>query len=403
MPRRTAKALTEASVQRIKAPDSGRREHFDSIVPGFALRVTGTGHKSWVMYYRRDGRNRRYTIGTYPAIELKEAREIARSVHLQARQGGDPAADKKTAEAQRRTADSFGDVVGLFVERYAKKNKSWPETQRIFDKYVLPTWAKRDITTIARRDVVELMDFIEDNHGTYMANRSLAAVRKLFNWCVADRGILEATPIVPGMARGKETKRERWLRDEELKAVWNACDVMGNPFGPFIHMLMVTGQRVNEVAHMRWQDLDLEDALWTLPRGITKADREHEVPLSTLATEILGSQLQQGDFVFTSGRKGDRPVSGFSKAKKRCDDLAGISDWRLHDLRRTVATHMRSLHIERPTVKKILNHAENDVTAVYDRHAGLPEKCRAMEIWAQKLGSLISPTDDNVVELWDSK
>ncbi len=398
MPRkRPRKTLTHLRVKRLEPPKVGQVDHFDAALPGFALRVTTKGHKSWVLFYRIGGRQRRYTIGSYPAFELAEAREEAREAIRQVAKGIDPATVKARQKAKaERQPDTFAAVADLFVKRYAKpKTRSWRETERIFEKYVNTEWRKREIHGIARDDVIDLLDRVMDRNGPYMANRVLAAVRKLFNWCL-ERGILDATPVANVKAPGDETERDRVLSDDELKALWETWDNQRWPFGPFFQLLLVTAQRRGEVAQMRWADINFEERVWTLPREMTKGDRSHEVPLSSMAMDILGSLPRLGDYVF-AGRKDGRPISGFSRAKKRCDTLSGIGGWRLHDLRRSAGTNMAKLEIAVSTISRVMNHKEGGVTKIYDRHSYLPEKRRALETWSRKLASIIRPGDDDRV------
>ena len=391
MPRKTAKRLTVAFVEKVPAPVSGRKEHFDAILPGFALRVTSMGHKSWVLYYRVHGRNRRLTLGSYPAIKLDVARKLAREALERVAEGGDPAAEKKAAKQRGSKQDErFEAVVELFVEKYAKQHtRGWAETARIFKKYVNPKWGSRHIADITRHDVIELLDDMVGGGAPIMANRTLAAIRKLYNWCL-DRGLVEATPAARIRAPGKETQRERTLSDDEIKAIWEACPALGYPFGPLVRLLLVTAQRREEVAGMRWSDIDLEAALWTLPREMTKADRVHEVPLSPLAREIIGALKQGGVYLLTSGRRGDKPVSGFSVAKRRLDKLSGVTGWRLHDLRRTAGTNMARLKVADSTISRVMNHAEGGVTRIYRRYGYLDEKRDALDKWSDRLATILS-------------
>ena len=166
---------------------------------------------------------------------------------------------------------------------------------------------------------------------------------------------------------------------------------------PLVNMLLLTAQRRDEVATMRWADVEPESKLWTIPREQTKADRAHEVPLSPLALEILEALPRfSGPYIFTT-MGGERPVSGFSKGKKGLEELSGLTDWRLHDLRRTGATNMARLGVPGSTIGRVLNHAQRGVTAIYDRHSYLPEKHHALDIWSSKLASIIRPTDDEKV------
>ncbi len=399
--------LTVSAVEKLKPPQAGRREVFDALQPGFGVRITDKGHRSWIVLCQLHGKRIRCTIPMDRVVDeetgketlnLAEARETARQYARDAKNGRDPRLRK--AEARLKQADTFAVIADDFIERYARRrgNRSWKETKRLLDKYVIPVWGQRPIREITRSDVVELLDRVEDDSGFYTANRVLAAVRKLFNWLLVERGKLDATPIVPGMARGKEVKRENTLDDEELKALWNAD--LGYPFGPFIRLLLVTGQRLREVATMRWQDIDLEARVWTLPAEATKPGRKHEVPLSAPALEVLEALPRfPGPYVFST-TAGEKPISGFSRAKRRADQLSGVSDWRFHDLRRTVGTGMARLQVSKEIRGRVLNHAQKrDVTDTYDSYEYLPEKARALEIWAQKLTSIIRPADDKVVQL----
>jgi len=315
------KNLTDAGVKNQKPPKEGQEEHFDLRLPGFALRVSEQGTKSWIVFYRIGGKQRRLTLGRYPALKLSDARKEARAALDQVDLGIDPAEEKKLKKRKAlEQPNNFEGVAELFIERYAKKKKrTWAEDERVFKKYVTPYWGHRPLDTITRSDVVALLDQVEDDHGPYMANRVLATIRKLLNWALAERALIEVTPIVPGMSRGKEVKRNRVLDDDELKAVWNAADEIGWPFGPFLRVLILTGQRRNEVAGMRWDELDLEAGLWTLPAERNKSERIFEVPLSDMAADIFKNSPRIGDYVFTSGRipkTGDgkpRPISGYSK------------------------------------------------------------------------------------------
>ncbi len=200
------------------------------------------------------------------------------------------------------------------------------------------------------------------------------------------------------MARGKEVKRERTLDDEEIKALWNAD--LGHPFGPFIRLLFVTGQRRAEVAEMRWRDLNLEARLWTLQPEMTKPGRKHEVPLSPLALEVIEALPRfTGPYVFsTTG--GERPISGFSKAKRRADKATGLREWRFHDCRRTCATGLGRLGVPTGTISWVLGHAPRGVTeAVYERASHLKEKRHALDRWAQKLSNILAPPPEKVVPL----
>jgi integrase len=395
--------LTQLVVDRISRPKAGRVEYFDSQLPGFGLRVADSGHKSWVVMYRVIGKQRRYTIGTLAEVpKVEDARGRARDIMQEAARGNDPAGEKKAARAKARAApkplvNTVDAVTARFIEQYCKpKNRSWAETERILRNHVVSRWGDRELASITTDDVLTVLDELMAKRQPIAANRVLAAVRKMFNWAVDQRRIIPVSPASGLGAPGKETERERVLTDEELIRLWRAAETMGKTSGGFVRVLILTGQRRDEVATMRWQDLDLDKGLWTLPREATKGDRSHEVPLASMATQILLDLPRLGDFVFTT--KGDRPISGYSKIKARADKLAGIEeDWRFHDLRRTAGTGMARLRIPVSTISRVLNHKEGGVTKIYNRYSYLDEKRQALETWAAHVSGLLSPSPGNVV------
>ena len=409
--------LTARRVESIRPPVRGQAEHFDATLPGFALRVTAKGSRSYILYYRpkvgpHAGKLRRDTIASASMLTLAEAREKARKRRRQVDAGFDPREIDRQERAGRRerARNTFGRVQAQFIVKHAKRHtRSWRDTRRILRNHVVPLWKDRPVDSIKRRDVIELLDSIARRHPV-LANRVLAHVRKLFNWSM-ERGILEASPValvkIPG---GKEHPRDRSLTDVEIKALWPAFETAGYPFGPMMALLLLTLQRRGEVATMRWSDLDLEEKVWRLPSEATKARRAHVVPLSPPAIAILQSLPQHtGSYVFTT-KAGEKPVSGYSRAKQRVevainatreqDGLGPLPGWHLHDLRRTGASGMARLGVPVDHIGRVLNHAPRGVTAtVYDRHSYLPEKRRALELWASHIENLIRPASGNVVPL----
>jgi hypothetical protein len=277
--------LTDLAVRKLGAPASGRVEHFDTLLPSFGLRITAAGTKSWVVMTHVRGRLKRVTLGRWPALGLADARDQARKVIADAQGGKAPLSGR--ARRHAIDGDTVRDVLAEYVARHqrGKGRRSWHKVERMLARKCEP-WLERPIATIARRDVIELVDRMADRGAPVMANRALASVRAMLSWAV-DRGIIEASPAAGVRAPGAEVARDRVLAAGELAAVWRACDGLGWPFGPIVRLLILTAQRRDEVARMAWPDLDLERRLWTLPRALTKADRLHEVPLSDLALEVV--------------------------------------------------------------------------------------------------------------------
>lgn len=413
------KMLTAALVEKTLPPSTGRLEINDSIIPQMALRVTPNGMKSYVLRTRIDGKQVRITLGDARGMDLKDAREEASEALKKCRAGINPREERRLRllEAEKATILAVPNVVEEFLTRHAAKNRTALETRRIFENDVIPRWRKKLLSEVTRADVVAILDTVEDRASPYRANRVLAAIRKMFNWSVS-RGLIAISPIVRDMAREGEMARDRYLSPEEIRAVWQAAEKQGGPFGAVVRMLLVTGQRRGEVRDMKWSALDLQcERIWTLTPDDTKAKRQHLVPLTQPALSIIESQpiLGKGEYVFTT--LGDRPVTGFGKAKQDLDKLVAstavengskaVAAWRLHDLRRTVATHMEdALGIPPHIVGSVLNHdpkGYKGITATYTRGSLLYERRRAMTAWARflsltldakawnKVGKLVRP------------
>ena len=403
------KQLTEAMIEKLRPPPGGRMEIFDAIVPGLAVRLTPNGAKSFVVRGRVKGWHApiRITLGDARGMKLSAARQEASDVLRALRAGTDPREVRRLRKLEAEKAGSlrFEHVVETFIGKHAKRNRSWRQNEALFANHVTPHWRGRLLTEITRADMVALLDKIEDHTSIYQANRVLAAVRKLYNWAIL-RGLVSSSPIVAGMAREGERARTRYLDFDEIRLVWPAAGRLGHPFGPLFKFLLVTGQRRSEAAGARWSSI--HDRMWTLTPEETKAEREHLVPLSDLAQEILAAlprisdpASKQAVYVFTT--IGSAPVSGFGRAKAKLEEfireqvdaqsLKPIASWRLHDLRRTVATHMEdALGIPPHIVGSVLNHAPSGykgVTSVYTRGDLIFERRRALTAWARLLRLVI--------------
>src|SRR5262245_18774930 len=219
---------------------------------------------------------------------------------------------------------------------------------------------------ITRRDVLDILDRVVDGGAPIAANRVFAAVRKFFNWCVA-RDILAASPCTGVKPPTAESARDRVLSDDELRLVWQAANKLGGTFGPLVKLLALTGQRRDEVAQMRWNEIDIDNRLWTLPPARVKNNQPHEVPLSGAAVTVLNNvpRAAGSPYVFTTN-DGASPASGYSKGKRRIDALLprDMSPWRLHDLRRSTASGLARLGINLPVIEKVLNHASGSFAGI---------------------------------------
>jgi integrase len=401
---KVTKQLTVRTIENLK-PSAERHEVPDGLIPGLTLVIQPTGAKSWALRYRLSGKQKKLTIGSHPAVNLKSARDLARTALVAVAKGEDPAQEKQETKRKER-AGAIGDliekVVPAFIERHSKKKNREAhirETERILRLEVVSHWEGRRLSDITRADVHGLLDSIVDRPAPILANRTLAAIRKLSNWAL-ERGLINASPCTGIRAPAGEKSRDRVLRDEEIKVAWAAFEAAGWPFGPLAKLLLLTGARRDEVSCMTWDEVDLKARLWIIPAARCKNGQEHQIPLSDPAAAILGGlpRIIAGDgpgFVFTT--TGRTPISGFSKAKKQFDKLIAesrggepIPAWTLHDLRRTCASSMAALGTPPHVCDAVLNHKSGSikgVAAVYNRYAYAAEKRAALETWGWHLAA----------------
>ncbi len=399
--------LTQLAVDRLRSPDSGRVDYFDAHLPGFGLRASAGGRHVWFLFYRVKGKQRRYTLGTVAAIpKVDRARDRARELLADVARGVDPAAARDAPPTPPPAAPlTFRQLAADFIEKWAKKkNRTWEGTEKLLANHVHPTWGDRAAASITRRDVRDLLDQLAETIPVGV-NRVVATVRKIFNWAV-ENDHLPTAPTQGVRAPAPETRRDRVLSDTELAAIWRACDHLGAAAGPFVRLLILTAQRRDEVAQMRWEDVDLGREVWVLPAGATKANRQHAVPLSPEAVRILGALRaaaeaeaaalgrEVGAYALSNSH-GRTPLSGYTKIKERLDKAAGATGWRLHDLRRTVATRLAELGVPSDDViSRVLNHAASGVTKRhYNLFDYLPEKRAALHLWARHLAELTVPAE----------
>lgn len=396
-----AKDLTVAAIEKLK-PGPARQEVPDGKVGGLFLIIQPSGSMSWAVRYRFYGKPRKFTIGPYPSIDLPAARRRALEALAQIAGGVDPAERKRALKAaarlqKRAHLDLVDKVVEQFIERHAKpKTRSWRETARLLGKDVLPAWKGRRLSEIGRADVHALIDGIVDRGAAVTANRTFAQLRKMCSWAV-ERGLIEKSPCEGLRPPTVERSRDRVLSLDELSIVWRAAETLGWPFGAIYQLLILTGQRRDEVAGARWSEIDLEKRVWNLPAERAKNRRPHAVPLSCAAFEIIESlpRFQGSDLLFSAGRN---PPSAFSRAKLRLDKAIRqggneLAPFVIHDLRRSVASGMASIGINLPVIERLLNHVSGSfagIAGVYQRHEFSDEMRAAVDAWARHLDKALT-------------
>lgn len=398
---------------------------WDSYAHGLHLRIMQSGHRSWCVQRRPKGQTRdvRVTLGNARDISLFKARELAGPVIEQLASGINPNAEARQLrqDAERREKGQFATALDGYLDRVADKLRSGAEIRRVFKKYVMPTWRTRLLHEIKRRDVIALLDSIEEKHGASMASKSLDCIRAFFNWFAA-RDDDFVSPVVKGMARTRprDIARSRTLTDQEIQDLWAATEATKPPiFGELVRLLLLTGQRRNDWACARWDEI-ADETLMIAPQRY-KTGVEHRVPITSAVSTILEKlprfvDVNDKPLPYIVTTTGDAPFSGFSKAKERLDakmlktmreraqengklaDKIELAEWRLHDLRRTARSLMSRAGVRPDHAERAIGHVIGGVEGTYDRHRYEDEKRKALEALEQLVLRIVAGQAADVVE-----
>jgi integrase len=391
-------ALTDAKIRALRPPESGQAEYLDAVVPGLRLRVGVSGAKSFVLRKRVAGKYRNITLGRYserlPLVEArKKARQILSDVEIKA----DPVAS--LPKPQKRTA--AGHTVNSLWPDYKRAKahlRGSAEIERIFKRHILPEFGDRAADGITRSEITRFIDEIAQR-SPVMARNILSYFSAFYTWALPRLDRLPANPCRDAGRPPKPKPRERVLSDKEIGALWHVLEGEGAPFGPAIKLLLLTGQRRNEVFEAERSEFDLERQLWTIPGERAKNGAAHLVPMSPLVLEIVRSLIDhdRGDKLIPARGNWEAGPSGFSKAMARIrSDLEKrlgepVPHWTLHDLRRTMATGLQRLGVRLEVTEAVLNHlsgARSGIVGVYQRHHYFEEKREALTAWSKELRRL---------------
>jgi integrase len=425
--------FTQATVERLKPPAKGYIEYWDNQCPGFGLRVYATGRKTWRALYRVDGKLIPETIGTTGTFpNVADARQRARESLQKATAGINPVVQRQQqadqeAARQAQEAAAAQATLGAAIDRYLTERPADRERRPMSREYFVETSrtliknVKR--TQLGSRPLAEITSDEIRRHvraiaktTPQQANHTLVYLKAALGWAV-DEGLIDRNPAIGVKLPAQRVERERALSDDEIRLFWLACEQIGYPFGWHAQLLLLTGQRRDEVAQMIWGELNHDNTVWTLPSERTKNGRAHIVHLAPLAREILEKIPRRSRWIFTTGMRGsDAAISGWAQAKARiAAAMQAKSDrqiprWTLHDLRRSCASTMAELGVAPHVIDKILNHSSGKISGIakiYNRHDYRDQRKLALQALARHVEALIGlerpapeePEASNVIPL----
>jgi integrase len=393
--------LDDKSIGQLELPD-GKAELiiFDDNLPGFGIRLRAGGKKTWIVQYRVGRQQRRLSLGAVSkAMNAKMAREAADRQLAKIKLGGDP--QKEKTDLRRRPEDTLEAVAARFLR--VREADLKPQSYQQIMLHLTQHWSPLgdvSIRQISRSDIANQLAKIAEQRGRYAANRARATLSAFYNWAIGE-ALCESNRVV-GTNRNDEAKRDRVLGDDEVVGIWRACH--DDDYGRIVRLLLLTGQRRDEVGAMRRTEIDLQARKWTIPSERTKNSRPHEVPLSDATVNILKPAIRRAadlDHELVFGVRGERGFKGWGKAKLALDRRAAASSrrrleakpWRLHDLRRTAVTRMAELGILPHVVEAVINHVSGHkagVAGVYNLASYGPEKREGLDLWAAHIEALLA-------------
>jgi integrase len=397
--------LTTKSVASLKLPP-GKADMimFADDLPGFGLRLRTSGERvlrSWVCQYRRGGATRRLLLGSADVVGVEQARAAAKKALAKIALGEDPQSDKAARRA--KDAHSLRAVVADYLA--AKSGTVRPRTYAEIVRYLtgphLRPLHSMPVDAITRRDVAARLVAITRELGPITAVRARGALSGFYAWAMGN-GLAESNPVV-GTIKPQDAKpRERVLDDGELAAIWRTSG--DDAYGKVIRLLMLTGCRRQEVGGMRWGELDLERGVWTIPAARTKTGRQHILSLPPLALDLIENVPHRVDREHLFGTRSVGGFSDWGNAKANLDRRLGaaVGAWRIHDLRRTVATRMADLGVAPHIVEAALNHHSGHragVAGIYNRSSYDREVRAALAMWADHVRTLIDGGERKILPI----
>lgn len=380
--------LTIRFVDQVK-PSARDKIFWDAEVTGFGLKVTPKGKRTFVLFYRAaDRTQRKPSIGDYPVLKPEQARDIARDMLTEVRKGNDPSLVRQ----MKRSSQEEGTVEKIFDDYLSFKKKqgrrSVRQIEQIFRHDILPAFGRRKAEQVTRRDVTKLLGAIEQR-STSVASAVRRQLSAFYTWAIPHLPD-EAVNPVTGASRPPAAKaRDRVLSQEELRLLWAVLENEKDPWRTALRLLILTGQRVQEVLSADWSEFDLGARVWTIPGERAKNGKAHIVPLSVPALQLIEALQGRNGRLFPIGTGPTSRAAARIRAA-----MSGVPAWRWHDLRRTMVTNLQRLGVRWEVTEAIQNHISGSragIAGVYQRHDWAEEKRDALERWAEELERVVQP------------
>ncbi len=400
--------LTDRLLLSLQVPE-GRKDRlvFDAQCPGLAVRITTKGTRTFLVQWtdRVTRRKVREPLGVWGSITIEQARSAARVRLGEVARGRDPVADRheKRAAAEREKAElvlTLDALLSQWADLHLSSRRPRYAAEAVRSvRHAFAKQLSQPAARLSRAQTVAVLDEIVANGNPVTAGRTMAYARACYSWA-EKRGMVPLNPFRNLPVSAATTERERVLSDDEVRDIWRAAATTSYPFGPFYQLAILTLQRRDEVAGMRWSELSPDGCTWLIPGARMKNGKPHDVHLSLPAREILRKLPRQDGQELVFSTTGKTPISGFSRAKKALDgtimmtrDTVGrpgrtspaLVPWRLHDIRRTGVSTLARLGVDSVVADKLLGHQAaklRGVAAVYQRHDFADERARALEIWS---------------------
>jgi integrase len=368
--------LTDLLVRRVK-PEEYPYVIWDTTQKGLGLAVRPTGSRSYKFVYSHHRRVRWYTIGDARGVGLREARQFARELWAEVIRGKDPASEKQNVQR----SGTFGELARRYIEEHAKKKlKSWEQSQYKIERHLFPRFEHRQVASISSKDLRALHRKISAAGSPIAANMAVLAAGAVFKWAMKEEIVdLDNNPA-RNIGLNAAVERDRFLTDEEIRAVWPELLIAGRA-GDALRTILVSGQRPGEIVGMKWSQI--EGNWFEIPASGYKTKKPHRVYLSAAAFEALGPRDENGGRVFETTK------AAMQQAARRIAAKLKMPAWHPHDLRATCATGLSSLGVMKETISRILGHVEGGTTARYIRHEYDAQKAEALGRWARHVEAVV--------------